>query len=55
MAIVNSKGKIKALPVLSVEQKNRVLEVRGKCWDKPVSMWKKMHFDKSKISFVGKR
>lgn len=50
-----SYAETKASPILDQEQKEKVLEVRAKEWDKPVSLWKKMHFDKGKVSFVGKK
>jgi len=40
---------------LTDEQKKRVLKVRARNWDKPISMWKKMRLNKGQISFTGKR
>lgn len=39
---------------LTDEQKKRVLKVRAKNWDKPVSLWKKMKLNKGQITFTGK-
>ena len=40
---------------LTDKQKQQVLKVRAKNWDKPISLWKKMRLNKGNISFTGKR
>jgi hypothetical protein len=39
---------------LSDDQKMRLLKVRVKNWDKPVSLWKKMKLNKGQMTFTGK-
>lgn len=40
---------------LSDKQRAKLLEVRSKHWNKPLSLWKKMRFNKGQMSFTGKR